>query len=209
MEIDYRPKVFGIKLQKNFFAVEEANLFDDISKYDFLLKDSLTESYNGNTSYRADVMVETGKRAIINGWELTTLLFPGCWSGQNVRFVLVDALGCEYKSPEPVLKKWIWYNLQPVVVIREALQAVLDFTNENLSVKYNHIISGIDVPHKNLTKEEYHKFIDRVESYIKDYQELMQTNEMMGMPEKAENIKVLFDKQIRKCFPFGLDIQIE
>ena len=40
---NYKGKVFGIKRIGGFFAVEEANLFGDLSKYDFLMKDRLTQ----------------------------------------------------------------------------------------------------------------------------------------------------------------------
>lgn len=46
---NYKGKVFGIKKIGGFFAVEEADLFGDLSKYDFIMKDKLI--YRGDGSF--------------------------------------------------------------------------------------------------------------------------------------------------------------
>ena len=78
---NYKGKVFGVKRIQNFFAVEEANVFGDLTKYDFLLKDSCIYSYNGNHTYQAVIMAEACKEPIFNGWRIENLVFPGNWYG--------------------------------------------------------------------------------------------------------------------------------
>ena len=94
---NYKGKVFGIKRIGGFFAVEEANLFGDLSKYDFIMKDRLTYSYNGNHNYCAEVMKEACDEPVFNGWKIDNLYFYGNWYGQAPAFNLINENGEEYK----------------------------------------------------------------------------------------------------------------
>lgn len=51
---NYKGKIFGVKRIQNFFAVEETNVFGDLTKYDFILKDSCIYSNNGNYTYQRE-----------------------------------------------------------------------------------------------------------------------------------------------------------
>ena len=92
-----------------------------ISKYDFLLKDYLVKSYNGNDTYRINVMTEIGKEAIINGWKLQNIELPGNWFGQSSYFNLIDKYGDIYKSKKSVLDN-LWYHYCPRKFINNSLK---------------------------------------------------------------------------------------
>ena len=119
---NYKGKVFGIKRIGGFFAVEEADLFGDLSKYDFIMKDRLTYSYNGNHNYCAEIMKEACAEPIFNGWKIDNLYFYG----NN----LINENGEEYHSPQFTQER-NWYDKQPEVMIRETLLKVLKFTEQN------------------------------------------------------------------------------
>lgn len=55
---NYKGNVFGIKRMGGFFAVEETNLFGDLTKNNLIMKDRLTYSYNGNHKYCVEIMKE-------------------------------------------------------------------------------------------------------------------------------------------------------
>ena len=127
---NYKGKVFGIKRMEGFFAVEEANLFGDLSKYDFIMKDKLTYSYNGNHNYCVEIMKEACEEPIFNGWKIENLYFYGNWYGQAPAFNLIKDNGEEYHSDQFTNER-IWYDKQPEVMIRETLLKVLKFTEQN------------------------------------------------------------------------------
>ena len=126
---NYKGKIFGIKRIGGFFAVEEANLFGDLSKYDFIMKDRLTYSYNGNHNYCVEVMKEACDEPLFNGWKIENLYFYGNWYGQAPAFNLINENGEEYHSDQ-FSQERNWYDKQPEVMIRETLLKVLNFTEQ-------------------------------------------------------------------------------
>ena len=203
---EYHPGIYGVKIREGFVAVEEANPFGELSKYDFVLKDCLVESYNGNDSYRIEVMREIRSDAIINGWQLKKIDLPGNWFGQNSYFCIIDKMGNEYRSPKPVLRE-MWYVKQPVVMIRETLLAVLKFTQNTPSVKYAIIMDGFDIPKDCNSIEKLHQFTSQVEKYLSDYMEVLSVLESDNDVEEIKRLKEGFDTQIRKCYPFTINIE--
>lgn len=204
---DYQPGIFGVKIRDGFVAVEETNLLEDVSKYDFMLKDCLVESYNGNDRYRVEVMTEIGNEAIINGWHFKEIDLPGNWFGQNSYFCIVDKMGETYKSPKPVLQN-MWYDKQPVVIIRETLLEVLKFTENTPSAKYAIILDGFDIPEECEGIDRLYQFTCKVEQYIRAYQEVMSMSDKDDDSDMMEQLKEAFNAQISKCFPF-ITINIE
>ena len=140
---NYKGKVFGVKRIQNFFAVEEANVFGDLAKYDFLLKDSCIYSYNGNHTYQAVVMTEACNEPIFNGWKIENLVFPGNWYGNWSAYNLIDRNGEKYASKQ--FGKQQWYDKQPEIMLRETLLEVLKYTEKHYSVKNDEIIKGFDI----------------------------------------------------------------
>ena len=201
--MSYTEKIFGVKLRGCFVAVEEADIFGDISKYDYLLKDCLEDSYNGNYHYRIDVMTEVGKEAFINGWKLQKIDMPGNWFGQRSYFILNDKFGDTYSSPQPVIKE-MWYDKQPIMVIRETLLEVLNFTNKNHSAKYAHIVEGLDIPSACYSIDELRKFSAKVEKYISEYQDVLKLLKEEGASEYEEYLTQCFFSQLSKCYSFEI-----
>lgn len=201
----YQERIFGVKLFESFVAVEETTLFEDITKYDFLLKDMMTSDYNGNYSYRVDVMGEIGKEAIINGWKLESISLPGNWYGQNSYFCVTDKLGDSYRPKNPIMKE-LWYDKQPVNIIRETLLAAMKFCQTHYSVKYSHVTEGFIVPTDCNDIESIRRFSLQIEQYIKDYHDMLHFLEENGLNDYIDNLNKCFCNQINKCYRFDCKI---
>ena len=203
---DYQPGIFGVKIKEGFVAVEETNLFEDVFKYDFVLKDCLVESYNGNNRYRVEVMNEIGREAIITGWQFKEIDLPGNWFGQNSYFSIMDKMGETYKSPKPVLQH-MWYDKQPVVIIRETLLEVLKFTEKTPWAKYAHILDGFDIPEECNGIDNLYQFTCKIEQYIREYQEVISMMDKDHYNDMMEQLKEEFNTQISKCFPITINLE--
>lgn len=204
---EFTPKIYGVKRINNFFAVEATSPFGDMTKYDFVLKDCLSGSQNGNDGYRVDVMTEVCGDVYLNGWKLEYLGFPGNWYGQWSYYNIIDKFGCAYRNKESATKQ-MWYNRQPEVMIRETLLELLRFTEQNHSTKYRNIIEGFYVPTYEVTIEKFIELSDTISQYIKDYQDVVELlNEENASSEMFEHLKEGFDNQIKKCFPFKIKIE--
>ena len=201
---EFTPKLYGVKRINNFFAVEATSSFANMSKYDFVLKDYLSGSQNGNDGYRADVMTEVCGDVYLNGWKLEYLGFPGNWYGQWSYYNIIDKFGCAYRNKESATKQ-MWYNRQPEVMIRETLLELLKFAEQNHSTKYRNIIDGFYVPTYEVTTEKYFELSDTISQYIKDYQDVVNLlKEENASSDMFERLKEGFDTQIKKCFPFKI-----
>ena len=196
-------RIFGAKIREGFVAVEEADLFGDVSKYDFLLKDSLVRSYNRNDDYLVEVMTEIGKEAVINGWKLQKIDLPGNWFGQRSYFYIEDKYGDVYRSKNPVLEE-IWYDKQPVRVIRDTLLGALNFTKKNHSAKYARVTEGIDIPSACYSIDDLYKFSTRVEKYIQEYRDVLKILKKENMSEYENHLTQCFLAQLSKCFSFEI-----
>lgn len=204
---EFTPKIYGVKRINDFFAVEATSPFGDMSKYDFILKDCLSGSQNGNDCYRAEVMTEVCGDVYLNGWKIDYLAFPGNWYGQWSFFFLIDKFGCAYSNKESATKQ-MWYNRQPEVMIRETLLQLLKFTEQNHSTKYRNVIDGFYVPTYEVTLEKYLELSDTINQYIKDYQDVVKLLKEESAPtDMIERLKEGFDAQIKKCFPFRIKIE--
>ena len=178
-----------------------------MTKYDFVLKDCLSGSQNGNDGYRVDVMTEVCGDVYLNGWKLEYLGFPGNWYGQWSYYNIIDKFGCAYRNKESATIQ-MWYNRQPEVMIRETLLELLRFTEQNHSTKYRNIIEGFYVPTYEVTIEKFIELSDTISRYIKDYQDVVELlNEENASSEMFEHLKEGFDNQIKKCFPFKIKIE--
>lgn len=203
---NYKGKIFGVKRIQNFFAVEEANVFGDLAKYDFLLKDSCIYSYNGNHTYQAVVMTEACKEPIFNGWKIENLVFPGNWYGNWSVYHLIDRNGEKYASEQ--FGKQQWYDKQPEIMLRETLLEILKFTETHYSVSNNEIIKGFDIPTGTISLKQYQNFNERVALYIENYQKALTSLQENGAADDTvKQLKQQFDMQISKCYPFNIDVR--
>ena len=199
----YKGKKFGVKRIKNYFAVEETDVLGDISKYDFVLKDRCTDSYNGNVSYAASVMTELCDEPIYNGWRIKRLNFPGCWWGQEGTFTLIDKYGKECNSLAFGCRKW--YTHMQEEFISECLIEALKFAQNNHSVMYVNIIKGFSIPCWKVSINEYHDPINKINEYINDYRELRTLlDDENASNELLQPLDDAFHSQIKKCFPFDI-----
>ena len=186
---EFTPKIYGVKRINNFFFFFSTSPFGDMTKYDFVLKDCLSGSQNGNDGYRVDVMTEVCGDVYLNGWKLEYLGFPGNWYGQWSYYNIIDKFGCAYRNKESATIQ-MWYNRQPEVMIRETLLELLRFTEQNHSTKYRNIIEGFYVPTYEVTIEKFIELSDTISRYIKDYQDVVELlNEENASSEMFEQIE--------------------
>ena len=201
----YKGKNYGVKRIKDYFVVKEIDVFGDISKYDFFLKDRCTNSYNGNVSYAAFVMTELGDEPVFNGWKVKRLEFPGGWYGNGGRFVLIDKDEKVYK--DDVVCGSQWYHQSQEEFISDCLVGMVKFTQNNHSVKYIDFLKGFDAPSPNMSLDSFRYFIDKVDQYIEDYKELKEALIKDNTPdEMVQRLNESFHSQIKKCFPFDIEL---
>ena len=92
-------------------------------------------------------------------------------------------------------------------MLRETLLEVLKFTETHYSVKNDEVIKGFDVPTGTISLQQYHDFNDKVSLYIEDYQKALTSLKQAGADdEKIKQLKQQFNNQIRKCYPFIINI---
>ena len=201
----YIGKNYGVKRIKDYFAVEEVDISGDISKYDFLLKDRCSNSYNGNVSYVAFVMTELGSEPVFNGWRVKRLEFPGGWYGNGGRFVLIDRYGKEYTDKAVCGSQW--YDQSQNEFISDCLVDAVKFTKSNHSVKYIDFLKGFDGPSSNMSLDSFHYFINKVDKYIEDFKEIKDAliNDNAS-DEMIQRLDESFHSQIKKCFSFDIEL---
>ena len=202
---NYKPQIFGVKRINGLFAVEVTDVSRDLSKYDFLLKDRCIKSYNGNHTYQAVIMTEACKEPVFNGWKIDNLVFPGNYFGNWSVFYLIDRNGEKYTS-KPFGRPQ-WYDKVPEAILRDTLLEVLKFTETHYSVKNDEVLKGFDIPTGTISLKQYQDFNNKVSLYIEDYQkELTSLQNSDADNEKIKQLKQQFDTQIRKCYPFGIEV---
>ena len=150
-------------------------------------------------------MTEACNEPVFNGWKIERLTFPGDWHGQMSVYHLIDRYGEKYTSKPFGMRQW--YDKQTEIMIRETLLEVLKFTEAHYSVKNDEVIKGFDVPTGTISLQQYHDFNDKVSQYIEDYQKALTSLQSSGADEeKITQLKQLFDAQIRKCYPFSIEV---
>ena len=69
------------------------------------------------------------------------------------------------------------------------------------------LIIGQSGSGKTISLQQYHDFNDKVSLYIEDYQKALTSLQSSGADkEKITQLKQLFDAQIRKCYPFSIEV---
>ncbi len=167
-------RIFGIKFNGRFVAVEETDQFADMTKYDYVVSDFVSNAYNGNISYGIKIVDVNGKGPIqINGWKLETFTFPGSWFGQSSHCYLVDSSGnrkdfCCENTPQ-------WYSSNPVAMLRVSFEEFIEFAENNYSEEYNNIVEGKDLPwFKHSSKvEEFKENLAKTWNYVSNYLEVL------------------------------------
>jgi hypothetical protein len=131
--------ILGVKIQGNIAAMEQCEQSDffavDLSKYDMILRDELTESRNNNKSYRCNInMVDRSKVFFeINGWKLKDIFFRGCWTGQTGFCNVEDRYGKKYEIDGCSEQ---WYSDHYISMLTQCLYNFISFAKVNFSVDY-------------------------------------------------------------------------
>ena len=136
----------GVKIQGNIIAMEQCDLFANLSKYDMILQDRVTDSYNSNYCYRCDIkMVDSSKEFFeINGWKLNYISFGGNWYGQWGVCNIEDRYGKKYKIDGCSQQ---WYYQHFISMLTTCLYNFMSFAKTNICVDYiklSETISNID-----------------------------------------------------------------
>ena len=139
-------------------------------------------------------------------WKIENLVFPGNWYGNWSAFNLIDRFGEKYASKQ--FGKQQWYDKQTEAMLRETLLEVLKFTETHYSVNNNKVIKEFDVPTGTISLKQYLDFNNKVSLYIEDCQKALTSLKESDADDKTiKQLMQQFETQIRKCFPFNIDIQ--
>ena len=138
--------ILGVKIQGNIIAMEQCDLFANLSKYDMILQDRVTDSYNSNYCYRCDIkIVDSSKEFFeINGWKLNYISFGGNWYGQWGVCNIEDRYGKKYKIDGCSQQ---WYYQHFISMLTTCLYNFMSFAKTNICVDYiklSETISNID-----------------------------------------------------------------
>ncbi len=204
---------FGVKSIIGFNDVKEIRLPEDatkVSEFDFVLQDTQTESEQrglGQESYvngHIEVMTEFDKPALINGWKLNFIVVHGRWPKLN----MTDKYGETYIVEKDGFGQDD-YNYNKPAYIHDLLVVGRDFTKKYLSAKHRRFFSGLQgyVPNvdNGISTSELVPLIEKIKSYINDYQEIQSLLEGESAPqEMTDQLYTEYNKVITKYFRFGI-----
>lgn len=202
--VDFKTHTFGVKfLEKKIVAIEEADLFLDISRYDIILKDMITDSHNRNTSYACDIdVVDANKEYYeINGWKLKRLVFPGNWSGQCGTLILIDKMGKDVEIPGCERSSYFLYN---TTMISTCLKAYLKFATSTDCFVHSLGEINFSIGSVNSVKEVKEN-IASIDEYIQRYENMSKQidgDQTLTDEEKEKTKSQLTNyviEQINKC----------
>lgn len=202
--MDFRENLLGVKIIDNYVAIEKANPFGDISKYDFLYSDFLSSDWNGNYCFGSNIRVLNGKDAFyINGWKLIELKFPGDWHGNWAYGTVEDKYGKTYTVQGT--SRAIYPNSY-MHMLRDVLTNILDFTRKTPCVSYKEIMDGIKAPSGKISLEEFHKLVEDLDQYIIRYKNLKD-----DFAEDSEEIILPLKRAAKENITkfFGIEIDID
>jgi len=188
---------FGVNIKNNIVYVFEID--DNNRKYDIILIDKVVRNYNGNVSYRVELADGCKPNFLESGWEFRSLFFPGNWRGQNARFELQDKFGYPFESENIITEQW--YRQKPLYFIKEALQSALFFSQRNYSTKYYNVVNGREITSLISEKPGYYEFVDVIEHYINDYQDVLLTLIKENAPISfIDKINMSFNEKAKTIF---------
>lgn len=203
--MNFQEHTLGVKIIGSYVAIEKANPFEDMSKYDFIYTDFLSSDWNGNYCYGSNIRVLNNQDYIlINGWKLISLSFPGDWFGNTAHCELEDRFGNTIVIDG--VGKAV-YDSSYMHMVREALTKAFEFTKSTPCVEYKEILDGIELKREKLTIDDFHKLIEDVDNYISKYKKLKESFSEEEAATYASTIKEAVSKNISKLF--SLDICID
>lgn len=202
----FKGNVLGIKIQNYFIAMEPVDQFGDLSKYDFIYSDYISENYNGNVSYASRLNSQkTNQNFIeINGWKLLSITFPGNWYGQWGICAIEDRFG---KSTTVSVANQSDYKTNYMYMIRVSLERILQFTAENPCVDYLEVVNQcIQKPTSKIKIEDLRNLVSSIEDYISKYQELIKKFTEEEKSLYSETLKNAVSKNIKNCLDLDIDV---
>lgn len=141
--MDFESHSFGVKIAETDISVELIETMGEFSKYQFILSDKMSSSYNANTTYGIDILKLTTQENIeFFGWKLISLSFPGNWYGQWGVCELEDLYGMRN---EIVATKQTWYHENRRELIEQSLDGAKKFAESNYSVDYFQLVDTVDL----------------------------------------------------------------
>lgn len=229
--MDFESHTFGVKIVDDTITINLIDSLADLVKYQFVLSDKITYSYNGNTSYGINIQQLTTKEHIeFFGWKLIHLSFEGNWYGQVGIWELEDLYGKRIKIPASTQA---WYYKDAESMIKESIEKAKEFAKKNYSVDYNEIIEKkslliteqattyFGVPAKTFNGKDlfllpidnkislkgFIKLISSTKQYLDDYQKILSTLTKNKDQRNALFINTLnesFINQIKKYYPYEI-----
>lgn len=229
--MDFESHTFGVKIVDDTITINLIDSLADLVKYQFVLSDKITYSYNGNTSYGINIQQLTTKEHIeFFGWKLIHLSFEGNWRGQVGVWELEDLYGKRKKISASAQAR---YSENSEAMIKESIEKAKEFAKNNYSVEYNEIIENesllsivhattqFGVPSKEINGKDmlllpkgnkislkgFTKLISSTKQYLEDYQKILSTLTKNKDQRNALFINTLnesFINQIKKYYPYEI-----
>lgn len=212
--MNFESHTFGVKIAETNISLELIESLDELSKYQFMLSDKISYSYNGNTTYKIDIQQLTTKEHIeFFGWKLISLSFPGNWYGQWGVWELEDLNG---KRKSVHTTKQAWYFKNSKIMIKESIEKAKEFAESNYSVDYHDFLSNISskanlpfLPESNkISLDKFAHLISSSKQYIDDYQKILS-----AISKKEDKRNILFIKTLmeslknlmKSYYPFEIE----
>lgn len=215
--MDFESHTLGVKIEEGNISVELIESLKELSKYQFILSDKISHSYNGNTTYGIDIKQLTTQKCIeFFGWKLISLSFPGNWYGEVGLCVLEDLYGKQKRISSTIRAK---YHIHYKSMIEESIETVRKFAEKNYSVDYSEIIekeSLLDIRKREdffgvpiivsyvadvlllpvgnkISLKGFTKLISSTKQYIEDCQKVLST-----ISDKKDDRSILFVKSLKE-----------
>jgi len=202
--MDFQEHTLGVKILDNYVAIERADPFGDLSKYDFLYTDFLSSNWNGNYCYGSNIEVLNNQGAFfINGWKLIGLSFPGDWFGNNAYCKLEDKFGKTISVQGG--SKAVYANSY-MHMVRDVLTKAVEFTRTTPNVEFKEILDGIEPKRGKITLDEFHKLIEDVDNYIAKYKRMKENFTEEESASLENRLKKAVTSNISKLFSLEIEI---
>lgn len=186
----FSSKVFGVKHNGVFWAVEETNQFGNTDKYDFLLQDTI-HYVQGYDYYHLEVI--DGKTANIGDWELKGIEIA-CFSAH---FEIMDKVGLKVC---PSYKDDInaEYRNNRESVIRKCLANVSRFAEQYDSVAFYKICTELHIPSAIAKVDDLNRLANELSVFAKQfstaYAEATDKDDNSKRDILRESLKKTFEK---------------
>lgn len=199
--MDFESHTFGVKIAETNISLELIESLDELSKYQFMLSDKISYSYNANTTYKIDIQQLTTQEYIeFFGWKLISLSFPGNWYGQWGVWELEDLNG---KRKSVHTTKQAWYCKNSKIMIKESIEKAKEFAENNYSVDYHNFLSDTSLkanlpflPESNkISLDTFACLISLTKQYIEDYKKVISS-----LSDKKDERCLLLTDKLKKHF---------